>query len=195
MVQNAFRMKWWAYLVLGLILAAFGLAAIFYPEVVIGIAVAFFGILALIFGAFTLIIAASFGSGSINSKILLVSGVVSGLIGIVAIVFPSATAGVFALLIALWAILRGISDILFSFTHEGDSLSRLVFAISGLFAFFFGILLLLEPDPVARLLVQLLGYFVLAYGILTFFAGVVFWGMEPSDLARGEESVKFDWKI
>jgi uncharacterized membrane protein HdeD (DUF308 family) len=195
MVRNACRMKWWAYLVQGLIIAFFGLAAIFYPEAVISIAVAFFGLLALLFGVFTLIIAASFGSGSINSTLLLVSGVISGLIGIVAIVFPSATAGVLAFLIALWAILRGISDILFSLTHGGDSLSRLVFAISGLFAFFFGVLLLLEPDPAVRLLVQMLGYFALAYGILTFFAGVVFWGMEPCDLAQGEEPVKFDWKM
>ncbi len=157
----------WGWIALrGIAAVAFGLLALLYPTLTLVALVLLFGFFVIIDGL--LIIA----SAVINRRrrphwvALLVSGVLVVIIGILVFALPEVTALVLLYLIAAWAVITGVSEIVVAVrlrkVIEGEWL--LIFA--GALAVIFGVVLFLFPGAGALAMVLWIGIFMLVIGAL-----------------------------
>lgn len=107
-VRNVFRTMWWVVLIRGLLMAAFGIFMIVWPEPVLVAFVWLFGVYAILDGVASLVHAWKSKSGIGMGAGL---GVVSVVAGLVALIWPGATAVVILMIVAVWIILLGIIQI------------------------------------------------------------------------------------
>lgn len=95
-------------------------------------------------------------------------GVVSILIGILAIVVPGATLITVAIFFAAWLFVSGIVSVVQSFTTDGDTTGRVLNAIIGVLSVIVGFALLRTPFQSLEVLIFVIGIFWVAQGIMTF---------------------------
>ena len=95
-------------------------------------------------------------------------GVVSILIGIIAIVAPGATLVTLAIFFAVWLFVSGIVEVIRSFTVDGDTGGRVLTAVLGVLSVIVGFALLRAPFQSLEVLIFVLGVFWVAQGIMTF---------------------------
>lgn len=104
-VRNAFKTMWWVVLLRGLLMVAFGVFMVTWPEPALVAFVWLFGIYAIADGVASL--AHVWRS---KSKVGMGAGlgVVSILAGLIALLWPQATAIVVLLIVAVWILLLGV---------------------------------------------------------------------------------------
>ena len=95
-------------------------------------------------------------------------GVVSILIGVLAIVVPGATLLSLAILFAAWLFVSGIYSVVQSFTRDGDTAARVLSAVIGVLSVIVGFALLRTPFQSLEVMIFVLGIFWVAQGIVTF---------------------------
>ncbi len=97
---------------------------------------------------------------------VLVEGILSVVAGIVAIVFPGLTALVLLYVVAAWAILTGITEIVAAFTIPGPATQEWALGLAGLISVVFGILLFIRPGAGLLTILWLVGVYAIVFGIL-----------------------------
>jgi len=102
--------------------------------------------------------------------LVVVMGIASILLGLLAIVFPGATIVTVALYFAAWLFISGIFSVVSSFTRDGDTVSRVLTAIIGVLSVIVGFALLRTPFQSVEVFIFVLGIFWLVQGIMTFVA-------------------------
>jgi uncharacterized membrane protein HdeD (DUF308 family) len=102
--------------------------------------------------------------------LVVVMGIASILLGLLAIVFPGATIVTVALYFAAWLFVSGIFSVISSFTRDGDTVSRVLTAIIGVLSVIVGFALLRTPFQSVEVFIFVLGIFWLVQGIMTFVA-------------------------
>lgn len=100
--------------------------------------------------------------------LVLAMGLVSILIGVIAIVAPGATLITLAIFFAVWLFVSGIVEIIQSFTVHGDTGGRVLNAFLGVLSVIVGFALLRAPFQSLEVLIFVLGIFWVAQGIMTF---------------------------
>ncbi|WP_433243069.1 HdeD family acid-resistance protein [Streptosporangium sp. CA-135522] len=152
---------WWVYLVRGLCAILFGLLAIVWPGITTYALVVVFGAYAIVNGVFAL-----FGSGRGGSRLwMIVYGVISILAGIAAFVWPGITALALLFLIASWAVVTGVAEIVAAIRLRKALEGEWMFIVSGVLSVLFGVLLLVWPASGALAVVWLIGTMAIVYGI------------------------------
>ncbi len=99
--------SWWTFAVRGVIALLFGIGALSYPALTVFVLVIFFGIFVLVDGVTALVM--GFGGKKRPAYILL--GLVSVAAGVFAMLRPGATALALLWLIGIWALVKGIGEI------------------------------------------------------------------------------------
>lgn len=102
--------------------------------------------------------------------LLVVMGVASIVLGLLAIVYPGATIVTVAIFFAAWLFVSGIFSVVSSFTRDGDTGSRVLTAIIGVLSVIVGFALLRTPFQSVEVFIFVLGIFWLVQGIMTFVA-------------------------
>jgi uncharacterized membrane protein HdeD (DUF308 family) len=102
--------------------------------------------------------------------LLVVMGVASIVLGLLAIVYPGATIVTVAIFFAAWLFVSGIFEVVTSFTRDGDTGSRVLHAIIGVLSVIVGFALLRTPFQSVEVFIFVLGIFWLVQGIMTFVA-------------------------
>ena len=102
--------------------------------------------------------------------LVVVLGVLSIIIGVLAIAYPGATVVTVAIFFAAWLFVTGIYEVIVSFTRDGDTAMRVFHAIIGVLAVIVGFALLRSPFQSVEVLIFVLGVFWLVQGIMTFAA-------------------------
>jgi uncharacterized membrane protein HdeD (DUF308 family) len=102
--------------------------------------------------------------------LVVVMGVVSILLGLLAIFFPGATLLTVGIYFAAWLFVSGIFSLIASFSRGGDTGSRVLTAILGVISVIVGFALLRTPFQSVEVFIFVLGVFWLAQGIMTFVA-------------------------
>ena len=102
--------------------------------------------------------------------LVVVMGIASILLGLLAIVFPGATIVTVALYFAAWLFVSGIFSVISSFTRDGDTVSWALTAIIGVLSVIVGFALLRTPFQSVEVFIFVLGIFWLVQGIMTFVA-------------------------
>jgi uncharacterized membrane protein HdeD (DUF308 family) len=159
--------KWWVLLLNGICAIAFGLMAFAWPGITLLALVVLFGAYALIDGitAVAASIAGRNEAGRSWWQMLLV-GILGILAGITAFIWPGITTVALLVVIAVWAIVRGIMEIIAAIELRKVIQDEWLLGLAGVASVLFGITLIGRPAVGALAVVWLIGGFAIAHGIL-----------------------------
>jgi uncharacterized membrane protein HdeD (DUF308 family) len=99
-----------------------------------------------------------------------VLGVVSIVLGLLAMFYPGATVVTVAIFFAAWLLVTGVYEVIVSFTRDGDTAARVFHAIIGVLSVIVGFALLRSPFQSVEVMIFVLGIFWLVQGVMTFIA-------------------------
>jgi uncharacterized membrane protein HdeD (DUF308 family) len=111
--------RWWALLLEGLVGIVIGLATFFWPNITALVLVYFIAAWALITGILEIVAAIQLRSVITNEWMYILGGLLSIIFGILLFVFPGSGAVSLVWMIGIYAIVFGISEIIFAFRLLG----------------------------------------------------------------------------
>ena len=158
--------NWWVLALRGLCAVIFGILAFIWPGITLGALVLLYGAFALIDGVLS-IVAAIFqreGSGRPWWELVLV-GLLGIAAGVLTFVWPGITALVLLYLIAAWAIVSGIFEIIAAIKLRKEIEGEWWLALTGILSVIFGVMLIAQPGAGAIAVVWLIGTYALIFGI------------------------------
>ncbi len=149
----------------GIAAVLFGILTLAWPKLTLSVLVLLFGLFAVVSGI-TAVAAALRNTGEQGWGFLLVEGIVSILAGVVALVWPGTTALAFLYLLAAWAILTGILEIVAPLAVPMSGGRGVLTALAGLVSIIFGILIAAQPSSGLLAVVWLIGAYAIVFGIM-----------------------------
>ncbi|MFG1926378.1 HdeD family acid-resistance protein [Cryptosporangium sp. NPDC048952] len=167
--------RWWAVALRGVAAVVFGVLALVWPGITVFALVIVFGAYALVDGAFTLITAFGDRAGRRTRgrrTWLVARGIAGVLAGIIAVVWPGITALALLWVIALWAMVTGLLEIVAAFQLREEMRREWLLALSGALSVLFGVLLVVWPTAGVLTLVVLIGIAAIAFGITLMMLGL-----------------------
>jgi uncharacterized membrane protein HdeD (DUF308 family) len=177
---------WWLLLIWGILVGLFGLCALFWPHLTLLTLIFLFGVFALVNGA--LGVAMAIQERRIFSCwwAALAAAVLSILVGLAVMTWPHVTALVILYLIATWAVITGLLQLmqaLGGMTHY----SPLLLGIAGAASIVLGLLLFVVSPVVALLsLVWVIGIYALVYAAMLIIRAFFYrsWARQQGDRVR-----------
>ena len=154
---------WWVVALRGLAAVLFGVLAFAWPGMTLAVLVILFGVYALADGILGLITA--FRGETQHRLALLLEGIVSVLAGLAAFAWPGLTALVLLYIIAFWAIVTGVLEIVAAVRLRRIISNEWALIIGGALSVLFGIVLLVAPGAGALAVVFLIGAYAIVFGI------------------------------
>jgi uncharacterized membrane protein HdeD (DUF308 family) len=163
---NLMTQNWWAVALRGLVAVLFGIAAFVWPGITLWALVAIFGAYALIDGIFAVIEA--FRRDVVGERwwALLFEGFVGIAIGILTFTWPRLTAMGLLYLIAFWAIVTGVFEVITAIRLRHEIRGEWMMALIGVLSVAFGFLLVAFPLTGALSVVLIIGSYAVAIGAL-----------------------------
>jgi len=161
-MTSEIQKSWWILLLRGIFAIIFGLIALFSPGLVLDTLLLFFGILAIASGVF-LVIDALIVNG--NRVLRIIEGILWVIIGILLISQSFVSLEIIMFVIAFWAIVIGIIQVIFSIKLRTVIKNEWMGILNGLFSFLFGILIIINELAGAIAIVFVFGIFTLLYGV------------------------------
>jgi uncharacterized membrane protein HdeD (DUF308 family) len=158
--------SWSAVTLRGVAALIFGVVALIWPQITLLALVIVFGAYALVDGVLALGTAITGGGTMAGSRgWLAVEGALGVVVGIVAFVWPDITALALLWLIAFWALVTGILEIVAAVRLRREIQGEWMLALSGALSVLFGILLAVWPATGAVAVVFLIGLYAIVFGV------------------------------
>lgn len=158
--------NWWLVVLRGVLAVLFGLVALFMPGLAWLSLIVLFGTYAILDGAFAMM------SGLISSKfsprwwVFLVEGLVSVAAGAIALIRPDIASVVLVLLIAGWAVVTGVLEILAAVRLRKEITNEWMLGFGGFVSIVLGLLLFFQPAAGGLVITLMLGAYALIFGIV-----------------------------
>lgn len=157
----------WGWVMLrGVAALVFGLLALFNPGITVAALVILFGAYALVDGISTIISAIANRHGEPHWVALLIGGIVSIAAGVVTFARPGFTALALLYLIAAWAIITGILEIVAAIRLREAIRGEWLLILAGVLSVLFGVLLIVAPGAGALAVVLWIGAYAVVFGIV-----------------------------
>jgi uncharacterized membrane protein HdeD (DUF308 family) len=150
----------------GVVAIIFGILALIWTRSFALALVILFGIYAIIDGIALLVADARHQTAGRNRGWMLFEGLVSILAGIVAFTRPGILALTVLFVIAVWAILTGVAEIVPAVELRGVLKNDWLLAIDGVLSVLLGVLLFIFPGAGLLTLVWLIGIYAIIFGVL-----------------------------
>ena len=135
--------RWWLVALRGLAAIAFGILAFIWPGVTLSVLVLLFGAYAIVDGVLALYTAVRSGGKQIWAPLL--EGIVGIVAGLVAFSLPGLTALTLVFVIAAWAILTGLMEVIAAVRLRQVITNEWALIFSGVLSVVFGVLLVAQP--------------------------------------------------
>ena len=181
MVETLAR-NWGWILLRGIVAILFGVFTLFKPGIALTMLVLLFGAYALLDGVFMAVSAIANRQGQPRWVALLVGGILGIAIGILTFVMPGITAVALLALIAVWAIIIGVAEIVAAIQLRKVLTREWMLMVAGVASVAFGIFLFARPSLGALAVVLWIGAYAVVLGILL--VALAFrlrsWGRSPS---------------
>jgi uncharacterized membrane protein HdeD (DUF308 family) len=158
---------WWVPLLRGIVAIAFGVSLLAWPKLSIFALIILVAAYLIVDGATSIY----FSTQARNWGWPFWGGVISLGAGVIALLRPGIAAISILIVIAIWAIARGIVDIYAAIRFRREIDYEWWLALSGLASIVFGVLVLAQPATGALAMVTLLGAFTIALGVLLVISG------------------------
>ncbi|WP_197683975.1 HdeD family acid-resistance protein [Allokutzneria albata] len=148
----------------GILAIVIGVVAVAWPGITINAFVLLFAVYAFFNAGLELVLmTAARGTGPVVGRLLL--AVVNIAAGVLAIAWPGLTALVLVIMVAAWAFVAGIAEVVLAFGRGETAGQRAMLALTGLVSLAFGVVLALRPDIGAVVLAQVFGLFSIVSGV------------------------------
>jgi uncharacterized membrane protein HdeD (DUF308 family) len=166
------KSSWLWRLLAGIILVILGIAILVYPDITLAIVVLIVGIFLIISGFFEIIF--GFSADAKGGRwIFILKGIINLILGVVLLVYPDITLTIFVYIIAAWAIIWGIFELVATFMVPKEQShavygtgGKWVGVLIGLIAIAFGIVIAVYPEATLTIIIYLVGFLVIAVGAL-----------------------------
>ena len=159
------------FLFRGIAAVLFGIIALVWPNMTLSVLVFVFGVFATISGI-TAVVAALRNTDFPGWGWLLGEGILGILVGVIALVWPGITALAFLYLLAAWAILTGVFDVIAPLAYPMSGGRAVLTALTGVLSIIFGILIAAQPSSGLLAVVWLIGVYAILFGIM--YIGIYF---------------------
>lgn len=155
---------WWTFILRGVVAILFGALAFVAPGFGIGLLVGLFAAWALIDGVGNLLAGIRTRGQDRSWWLEVLEGVVGIVAGVIALVLPGYAAQILIMLIAAWAIVTGVLEIVMAFRLRKVIAGEVWMALAGVASILFGVVIFLFPTAGALSIVWLIGSFAIAFG-------------------------------
>lgn len=156
---------WWLLLVDGILAIVLGIVAIAFTSATLTTIMVIFGIFSVLVGLIGIVAGLRDREGAWGW--LLFQGVASLVVGILALRYPSETAAVFTVVVAIWALAIGLMQVVGALDLKRRGGKGWGWSLAGGIAtLIFGIIFLINPGFGAETLVLLMGLMALVSGIM-----------------------------
>lgn len=161
LILDVLRRSWWLWLARGVFAIAFGVMAFAQPELTLKVLVLLFGIYAVADG-----LTAVWLGAAVRAWWVLLLGVVAIAAGIVTFIRPEITAVALLSLIAGWAIVRGIFEIVTAIELRKVLSNEWLLALAGVLSIACGVMLAANREAGALAVVWIIGAYATAVGVV-----------------------------
>ena len=161
-----FAANWWAIALRGIIAILFAILTFTMPGITLAVLVTLFGVYALVDGVFAIISAIRAAAGHGRWGAFLGEGALGIVIGLCALGAPIAFAASLIYLIAFWAIVTGVLEIMAAIRLRRHMAGEWMLILSGVVSILFGVLSFWAPVFGALTIVLWLGVYALIFGVL-----------------------------
>ena len=162
--------NWWTFTLRGVFAVLFGILAFVAPGATLTTLVWVFGFFAILNGAFALYAAWNLRSFD-RWWVFLLEGLLSIAAGVIAFVYPGAAALAFLSIIAAWAILVGILQIVAAIRLRQEIDNEWSLGLGGLLSVVFGVLLVVWPRSGLVAISWIIGIYAIAFGVMLIMLG------------------------
>jgi uncharacterized membrane protein HdeD (DUF308 family) len=159
-VVNEFAKNWWVLLIRGILAVLFGVLAFALPGITLVT-------LVLLYGAYVFAdgLTALWIGGSSRAWWLVLVGVLGVVVGIGTFIYPGITAVALLYVIAAWAMVRGLLEIITAIEFRKEMSNEWILMIGGIISILFGVVLAANPAAGALALVWIIGAYALLFGL------------------------------
>ncbi len=170
MLQNAAAQvvlrNWWMVALRGVLAILFGLIALFFPRIALLAFVYVFAAYSIVDGLVAVIVSIRERESLSRWGWVLAEGILSVVAGVIAAVYPGLTALVLLYVVAAWAILTGITEIVAAFSIREQASREWALGAAGVLSIVFGIILFISPGAGLLALLWVVGLYAILFGIL-----------------------------
>src|SRR5712692_11278538 len=158
-------LNWWALALRGILAILLGLAAFILPGITLVVLIALFGAYALIDGVLAIVAGVRAAEHHERYGSLLWRGLCGIAAGLVAFIAPGITAVVLTLLVAVWAVITGVLEIVAA-VHLHRAHGEWLLMLNAVLSILFGFLLFVVPTLGMLTLIWLIGGYSVFFGIV-----------------------------
>lgn len=158
------RNYWWLVLLRGIISVLFGIVAIVWPGPTLLFLIYLFGAYVLIDGITAVVVAFQERNAYSRWWVVLIGGIAGIILGLLVFFWPGETAIVLLFLVAAWAIVTGIFEVIAAFMAPAGFEWALI--AGGVISILLGVVLFFIPRAGLLAFVWLIGIFSLIYGVV-----------------------------
>jgi uncharacterized membrane protein HdeD (DUF308 family) len=158
--------NWWALVLRGVAAIVFGLLAFFVPGAALFALVLLFGAYSLVDGILAVFAAVRAAQSHTRWTSLALEGVVGILVGLVTFFWPHLTALALVYVIAFWAIVTGILELVAAVQLRKHIQNEWLLVLGGLLSLVFGAWIAFEPGGGALAVVWIIAWYAILFGVI-----------------------------
>ncbi len=164
-VRHLSRTYWWMLILRAVAAVLFGILALISPVIALLFLVYLFAAYILIDGILSVIVAIQERTTYARWWILLLGGIAGIIFGLLTFFWPGVTSLVLFYLVAAWAVVTGIFEVIAAFSVRAAGVEWLL-VLGGVLSIIIGIIFFLHPVASILAIVWLLGVFAIIYGVI-----------------------------
>jgi uncharacterized membrane protein HdeD (DUF308 family) len=159
-------LSWSALAIRGVLAIIFGLLVFAWPGITLWVLILFFGAHVLIDGVLALVAAIRGSASGVRWWGMLIEGILGIATGLITFLWPGLTALVLLYLIAAWAIIIGVFEIIAAIRLRKEIEGEWLLALRGVLAIIFGVILFANPGAGALAFAWMIGMFAIVFGVI-----------------------------
>jgi uncharacterized membrane protein HdeD (DUF308 family) len=160
-ILESFAKNWWVLLIRGILAVLFGIMAFTLPDLTLVTLVLLYGVYAFADG-----LTAIFVGGSARAWWFVLLGVLGVIVGVFTFIYPGITAVALLYLIAAWAVVRGVFEIVTAIKLRKEISNEWLLVIAGVLSVLFGVALVANPAAGVLAVVWIIGTYAFIFGLM-----------------------------